>query len=81
MISIYNINGVVVSCLKLSQQKAGNYLVRDMAAYWDGRSMNGELVSSGGVLYVRYAQIIFQPREKWSLANNLNCHGGFWLRS
>ncbi|MBD70142.1 hypothetical protein CMK21_08460 [Candidatus Poribacteria bacterium] len=50
MISIYNINGVVVSCLKLSQQKAGNYLVRDMAAYWDGRSMNGELVSSGGVL-------------------------------
>ena len=50
MISIYNINGVVVSCLNLSQQKAGNYLVRDMAAYWDGRSMNGELVSSGGVL-------------------------------
>ena len=51
MISIYNIKGVVVSCLKLSQQKAGNYLVRDMAAYWDGRSMNGELVSSGVYFY------------------------------
>jgi hypothetical protein len=51
VISIYNINGVVVSRLKLGQQKAGNYLVRDVAAYWDGRSMNGELVSSGVYFY------------------------------
>ena len=63
MISIYNIHGAVVSRLKLGQQKAGNYLARDVAAYWDGRSTNGESVSSGVYFYQIRANNFLSSRK------------------
>ena len=46
-ISIYNIKGHLVRNLFLGNQNAGVYVMRDKAAYWDGRDDSGEKVSSG----------------------------------
>jgi len=46
-ILIYNINGQLVRDLFLGNQSAGVYVMRDKAAYWDGRDNSGEKVSSG----------------------------------
>lgn len=46
-IAIYDTNGAVVRELNLGHQPAGLYTDKAKAAYWDGRSETGELVSSG----------------------------------
>ena len=48
---IYNIQGQLMRELNLGTQVAGNYLSRDVAAYWDGRDEYGEMVSSGIYFY------------------------------
>ena len=48
---IYNINGTLVRHLNLGHQTAGYYHDKSKAAYWDGRSETGELVSSGLYFY------------------------------
>ena len=50
-ITIYNAQGDRIRTLSLGAQPAGSYLTKDKAAYWDGRSDTGELVSSGIYLY------------------------------
>ncbi|MCH8294866.1 T9SS type A sorting domain-containing protein [Candidatus Poribacteria bacterium] len=50
-IEIYNIRGRLIRRLNLGEQPAGLYLNRENAAYWDGRSDAGELVSSGLYFY------------------------------
>ena len=50
-ISIYDINGMVVRSLDPGHQKAGYYVEKEEAAYWDGRSTTGERVSSGLYFY------------------------------
>jgi hypothetical protein len=50
-ITIYDINGAIVRRLDLGHQGAGFYRNRHRAAYWDGRSETGELMSSGLYFY------------------------------
>jgi hypothetical protein len=50
-IQIYDIKGALVYQLDLGHQKAGYYVNRDRAAYWDGCTDNGEQVSSGAYFY------------------------------
>ena len=50
-ISIYDSNGMLVRSLDPGHQKAGYYVEKGEAAYWDGRSTTGERVSSGLYFY------------------------------
>ena len=50
-IQIYNAQGQLLRELNLGEQKAGSYLTRGTAAYWDGRNQFGETVSSGVYFY------------------------------
>ncbi len=50
-LSIYDATGALVRTLSLGMQSAGFYNSRGRAAYWDGRSTNGELVASGTYFY------------------------------
>ena len=51
VITIYDVNGMLVRQLDLGYQQAGFYADRGRAAYWDGRSMRGESVASGTYFY------------------------------
>ncbi|MFQ6043837.1 MAG: FlgD immunoglobulin-like domain containing protein, partial [Candidatus Poribacteria bacterium] len=48
---IYNVKGQLIRILRLGEQKAGIYLSKDRAAYWDGRDSAGEKVGSGIYFY------------------------------
>ena len=50
-ITIYDLKGRKVRRLDLGYRKAGYYLNRTNAAYWDGRSDWGELIASGIYFY------------------------------
>ena len=50
-IRIFNTRGSLVRQLDLGHQKAGEYVTRANAAYWDGRNEVGESVSSGIYFY------------------------------
>ena len=50
-IAIYDLKGRKVRGLDLGYKKAGYYLSRAKAAYWDGRSDWGELIASGIYFY------------------------------
>ena len=51
ILHIYNVRGQQIRQFDLGVQKAGNYLSRDTAAYWDGRDELGQTVSSGVYFY------------------------------
>ncbi len=51
MITIYDVNGMLVRRLDLGHQQAGFYAEKELAAYWDGRSIRGEAVASGAYFY------------------------------
>ena len=50
-ICIYDVKGQFVRQLHLSNQKAGRYLDKKTAAYWDGKDQIGQSVSSGIYFY------------------------------
>ncbi len=50
-IRIYDVLGQLVRELDLGEQRAGDYLSHQRAAYWDGRNDMGEVVSSGVYFY------------------------------
>lgn len=50
-ISIYDVGGTLVRRLELGHRKAGIYKLKSAAAYWDGKSDNGEPISSGLYFY------------------------------
>ncbi|MBI1923300.1 hypothetical protein HYR99_03515, partial [Candidatus Poribacteria bacterium] len=50
-ISIYSVEGSLLRQITLGRQRAGDYRSRERAAYWDGRDMHGERVSSGVYFY------------------------------
>ena len=52
---IYNVRGQLMRELNFGVQKAGGYLTRETAAYWDGRDHVGETVSSGIYFYTLHA--------------------------
>ena len=51
VVRIYDTTGKIVRTLDLGFQSFGYYVGRDKSAYWDGRTENGELVSSGTYFY------------------------------
>jgi hypothetical protein len=50
-IRIYDVNGLLVRQLDIGNQKAGRYLDRKNAAYWNGKDQLGQSVSSGLYFY------------------------------
>ena len=48
---IYDLTGKLIRMIELGHVTAGNYLESSKAIYWDGRSENGEYVSSGTYFY------------------------------
>ncbi|HIE25960.1 TPA: hypothetical protein EYP66_01580, partial [Candidatus Poribacteria bacterium] len=50
-ITIYNTRGQVTRTLDLGRQKAGVYLTKNRAAYWNGRDNHGQEVASGIYFY------------------------------
>ena len=50
-ITIYNLKGQLIRTIALGDQKAGVYVTKDKAAYWDGRDDAGEKVASGVYFY------------------------------
>ena len=62
-ITIYNAAGRVVRTLTLGHQSEGYYTDQSRAAYWDGRNVIGERVSSGVYFYQLQADIISSPRK------------------
>ena len=50
-LTIYDARGAVVRDLNIGHQPAGLYADKAKAAYWDGKSETGELVSSGVYFY------------------------------
>ena len=48
---IYDVTGEQIRMIGLGYMPAGNYMESDRAIYWDGRSENGERVSSGTYFY------------------------------
>jgi hypothetical protein len=51
VIRIYSAKGQLIRTITLSNQKAGDYVTKDKAAYWDGRDSLGEKVASGVYFY------------------------------
>ena len=54
-IEIYNIRGELVQRLPLGRRKAGVYVSKERAAYWDGKNQVGEKVASGVYFYLMEA--------------------------
>jgi hypothetical protein len=54
-IRIYNANGHLVRQLDFGKQKAGSYVDKKKAAYWDGKDQNGNSVASGVYFYTLQA--------------------------
>ena len=50
-VRIYDVEGKLVRNLDIGYQRAGRYLSRQNAVYWDGRDQLGESVSSGVYFY------------------------------
>ena len=50
-VTIYDVRGGVIRQLLLGYQRAGVYMSRGRAAYWDGRNQIGEPVASGVYFY------------------------------
>ena len=63
ILRIYNVGGKLVRELDLGDQRAGDYLTRETAGYWDGRDQHGEVVSSGLYVYTLEAGA-FQATRK-----------------
>lgn len=54
-IRIYNLKGQLIRTLNLGNQKAGYYLAKGRAAYWDGKNSSGDKVASGVYFYTLQA--------------------------
>ena len=50
-ISIHNVEGKIVRTIALGKQKAGSYITKDKAAYWDCTDEAGQPVNSGVYFY------------------------------
>ena len=66
-IHIYNVQGQLIRELNPGVQKAGGYLSREAAAYWDGRDQLGQTVSSGIYFYALQAGTFQATRRMFIL--------------
>ena len=62
-VSIYDVHGALVRQLDIGQQRAGRYLSRQTAAYWDGRDQSGASVASGVYFYTLEANAFSETRR------------------
>ena len=62
-IRIYDVEGKLVRHLDIGQQRAGRYLSRNTAIYWDGKDQLGESVSSGIYFYTLKADAFSETRR------------------
>ena len=62
-LSIYNVRGQLMRELDLGSQKAGSYLNRETAAYWDGKDQFGQAVASGVYFYTLRADSFHATRR------------------
>lgn len=62
-LTIYNTEGASVRQLDLGYRRAGYYVDRGRAAYWDGRNQLGEFVASGVYFYTLYADDYIETRK------------------
>ncbi len=60
---IYDVQGQLTRELDLGPQKAADYLTRETAAYWDGKSQFGETVSSGIYFFTLQAGLFQTTRR------------------
>ena len=51
-VEIYNISGQLVRTLRVGMKKRGQYIAKDKAVYWDGRTQLGGPATSGVYFYV-----------------------------
>ena len=51
-VEIYNISGQLVRILPIGIKQRGQYITKDKAVYWDGRTQVGERAASGVYFYV-----------------------------
>ena len=51
-VEIYNISGQLVRTLRIGMKKRGQYVSKDKAIYWDGRTQLGERATSGVYFYL-----------------------------
>ncbi|MDE0301472.1 MAG: hypothetical protein OXN17_22835 [Candidatus Poribacteria bacterium] len=65
-IRIYDAQGRLTRDLDIGIQRSGDYLTREAAAYWDGRNLFGETVSSG-VHYYTLRAGSFQATRRMSI--------------
>ena len=50
-VTIYDVQGKRIRQLQLGQVTPGKYVTADQAAYWNGKTETGEVVSSGTYFY------------------------------
>ncbi len=62
-ITIYGVTGQQIRKIDLGYQLAGEYLNRDQAIYWDGKTETGETVSSGTYFYQIQARLKSQAGD------------------
>ena len=62
-VRIYDVEGKLVRKLDVGYQRAGSYLNREKAVYWDGRDQLGESVSSGIYFYTLKADAFSDTRR------------------
>ena len=62
-VRIYDVEGKLVRKLDIGYQRAGSYLNREKAVYWDGRDQLGESVSSGIYFYTLKADAFSDTRR------------------
>ena len=60
---IYDVTGNQIRMIELGHIPAGNYVESNRAIYWDGRTEDGEQVSSGTYFYQIEAGDYTETRE------------------
>ena len=62
-VRIYDVQGALVRQLDIGQQRAGRYLNKQTAAYWDGMDQSGTSVASGVYFYTLEADTFSHTRR------------------
>ena len=62
-VRIYDVQGRLIRQLDVGRQRAGRYLNRQTAAYWDGRDQSGASVASGVYFYTLEVDAFSETRR------------------
>ncbi|MBM3238949.1 T9SS type A sorting domain-containing protein [Candidatus Poribacteria bacterium] len=67
-VEVYDIHGRLVRRFVLGMQRAGSYITKDRAVYWNGKNESGERVASGVYFYRLKAE---HPEAEFSAVRRL----------